>query len=376
MLKKGTTKFSIINDGKDRVQRIYKNNNKIYEYLPEGYTDCEYIESTGTQYINTGLIGKSGYTLETSLSFTQLATGSYQYFAGHAYTGSADRLYFIRMANTTKALGYTYGADNTQTSNFTTLTENTWYRFKSIMKANEQKLYLDGTLLGGTSFGALSYDAQNPKYIYMFVSQYVSTVNGYTKAKCRYAKWYDENNNLVRHFVPCLDDNGVACMYDLVTKTTFYNQGTGDFKYKLAVLPLNYKQCNYIESTSGQYIDTGLKMNQNSGFEIKFLTKDEVSITANKYGCIFGARQSSGVKEFQLSTYKQNNDTIFRVSTSTYKSNITPNTIMISSPEELDENCIANAERIGITGATSTPRWLMEAVAAEVRRKLPECLNV
>ena len=39
---------------------------------------------------------------------------------------------------------------------------------------------------------------------------------------------------------------------------------------------------------------------------------------------------------------------------------VQPNTKMISSPEELDKEWLVNAKTIGITGATSTPRWLME----------------
>lgn len=41
-----------------------------------------------------------------------------------------------------------------------------------------------------------------------------------------------KNNELVRDFVPALDDNDVPCMYDNVSQTYFYNQGTGQFSYK------------------------------------------------------------------------------------------------------------------------------------------------
>lgn len=265
--------------------------------LPKEYQQVEYIENTGSQYINTGLIGKSGYTLETELSFTQLATGSYQYFAGYSYTGSADRLYYIRMANNSRALGYTYGSDNSQTSNFATLIEDTWYKFKSVMKANLQQLYLDGTLLGGTTFGELSYDSQNPKYIYMFVTNYVNSLNGPTKAKCKYAKWYDENDELVRWFIPCyrISDNVIG-MYDLITKSFYDNQGTGVFgkgnntvpqkvvKIYKSALPSAYQEVDYIRSGGTQYIDTGVPLNNNSSFELDF------QATSTSAKMLFGAR--------------------------------------------------------------------------------------
>ncbi len=41
---------------------------------------------------------------------------------------------------------------------------------------------------------------------------------------------------------------------------------------------------------------------------------------------------------------------------------VNPNTIFITAPSELDPAQLASAHSIGICGATSTPRWLMEAV--------------
>jgi 4-hydroxy-3-methylbut-2-enyl diphosphate reductase len=43
-----------------------------------------------------------------------------------------------------------------------------------------------------------------------------------------------------------------------------------------------------------------------------------------------------------------------------------PRSYFISSPEEIDFSWLEGAQRIGITGATSTPQWLMEAVKAYI----------
>ena len=40
-----------------------------------------------------------------------------------------------------------------------------------------------------------------------------------------------KNNSPVLKFIPCLDPTGAPCMYDLVSRQPFYNQGTGDFLY-------------------------------------------------------------------------------------------------------------------------------------------------
>ena len=49
--------------------------------------------------------------------------------------------------------------------------------------------------------------------------------------------------------------------------------------------------------------------------------------------------------------------------------NINPNTFFISDPDEVDSLDLDTTKEIGICGATSTPRWLMEAVADRIRKK-------
>lgn len=51
-----------------------------------------------------------------------------------------------------------------------------------------------------------------------------------------------------------------------------------------------------------------------------------------------------------------------------YCEKVQPNTHLISDVEELDYGWLEGVERVGITGATSTPRWLMESVANAIER--------
>lgn len=44
-----------------------------------------------------------------------------------------------------------------------------------------------------------------------------------------------------------------------------------------------------------------------------------------------------------------------------------PNTFLISSPEDINTEWLTEAKSIGVCGATSTPKWLMEDVAEKVR---------
>lgn len=62
-----------------------------------------------------------------------------------------------------------------------------------------------------------------------------------------------------------------------------------------------YTKLEYIESTGTQYIDTGLKPTQNTGFEVDFITYDAIDKTG--FGSLFGARENSNKRELLLSSY-------------------------------------------------------------------------
>ena len=56
-----------------------------------------------------------------------------------------------------------------------------------------------------------------------------STISYNNFMKVYYNRIYNANNELIQDLRPCLDPNNVACMYDMVSETYFYNQGTGEF---------------------------------------------------------------------------------------------------------------------------------------------------
>ena len=107
-----------------------------------------------------------------------------------------------------------------------------------------------------------------------------------------------------------------------VTGTIAYfdRDGALDMRWfnPVPVVPSEYKSVEYIESTGTQYIDIGIKANQKTGFDIVYYTNNELSGSTG-YGSIFGARQGSASREYQLSTYSAGNAAgIFRYGTQTF----------------------------------------------------------
>lgn len=56
----------------------------------------------------------------------------------------------------------------------------------------------------------------------------------YAKTKIYYAKFW-LNDKLVRNFIPCIDSDGVACLYDTVTKKAYYDNNGNEFYTNLDV---------------------------------------------------------------------------------------------------------------------------------------------
>ena len=54
-------------------------------------------------------------------------------------------------------------------------------------------------------------------------------------AKIRIKRFYiTRDGAYTLNLIPALDRNGTPCMYDTVSKKTFYNERTGEFLYELA----------------------------------------------------------------------------------------------------------------------------------------------
>tara|TARA_Y100000588_G_C14179998_1_gene893194 strand:+ start:463 stop:1335 length:873 start_codon:yes stop_codon:yes gene_type:complete len=106
----------------------------------------------------------------------------------------------------------------------------------------------------------------------------------------------------------------------------------------------------------------------------KMLNKNEIKYIVNDTLC----RQVSG-REPQLKQFANINDVIIFVSGKKssngkmlYKScqEENPNSYFISDLDELKSEWFLDIESVGICGATSTPRWLMESVKEAIEKKL------
>ena len=219
--------------------------------LPEGYTQLNYIQSTGTQYIDTGASFSKGVRVETKFNLTSITASSKKtpIFGAHNVSEPYGRDYLSVDSSKNFEIGggagYRYFKNNT-------IATNVDYKVEASNIPGQETLIVNGELYestGGQAYATPFTDL--PLYLFR-----VNTTNEAwfenASMKLYYAKFYDDKNVLVRNFTPCKNSSGEVGLYDYVTQAFYGNAGGGS-------LPEGYTELEYLQSTGTQYIDTGFK---------------------------------------------------------------------------------------------------------------------
>lgn len=245
--------------------------------LPEGYTELEYIESTGTQYIDTGIKPNWATRVVCDARFSVQTTGAWLFGArdGNAINSYGFLTYKGKYrsdfgSNVSPLLSEIYGPDIHVDKNG----KDTYVNGNLLHSGDSQEFYSSYNLCIGANMSA-------------------GAVSGFGKARHKSYRIYEEDVK-VREYIPCKDTEGSVGMYDLVTESFFYNAGSGFFvagpeaEEEIVENPLNplrfYKTDNINFSIFSMYLNSVKKMtesidfsdtlsslvpNKNNGFSIK-----------------------------------------------------------------------------------------------------------
>lgn len=165
--------------------------------LPTGYTKLEYIQSDGTQYVDTGIkVNKAdAYKMMLIAHLT----------SNDNYAGCNGYMQF--QANVGN------GQKSEITINYANITE---------------KIFVDGVQVSSTNWA--SYNGQDVK-LGLFKMGDIN--DGWFSGSSQIGKLYScqiyDNGVLVRDYVPCKNPAGVVGLYDLVNSKFYGNAGTGAF---------------------------------------------------------------------------------------------------------------------------------------------------
>lgn len=166
--------------------------------VPNGYTVLEYVESTGIQYIDTGL------TVNKTDSYEMILTTHLT--SNNNYAGANGYLQFqAKIGNNKKS------------------------KINIKYKNKIETIFVDDQQVSSTDWST-SYNGTNVK---LGIFKLGDTNNTWYSQTGQSGKLYSckilNNNNLIRNFVPCKNTSGILGLYDTVNNVFYTNAGTGTF---------------------------------------------------------------------------------------------------------------------------------------------------
>jgi len=189
------------------------------------YQEVEYIESSGTQYIDTGYIPTIYDSIETKFS-TQASTSDTNLYGSRSGAGIQDYTVWINTSSW-KWIAVHFP----QTSS--TTTDTSWFYTSNIidnavtLKVTPQYCYVNWEIKYTFNVNRTAYTWSYNAYI--FAKNQAGSSNLPWKFKVYYFKIWN-NGTLVRDFVPCYRiADSVIWMYDLVNDQFYTNAWSWTF---------------------------------------------------------------------------------------------------------------------------------------------------
>ena len=197
------------------VEQVSANGVVLWKKAPS-QTFVEYIEFDGNSWIDTGFTQQT-CRIEFGVEFIN-------------HNNNAVQLMGFHVSNA----GF-WGINFRGKSAFFPVLNINPYQYNDVIlnfdATNTKKPVLTLTIGDTTSSPVVGSTVQTKTTYVMGGVKYGSNINYNNFMKVHYNRIYNANNELIQDLRPCLDGNNVACMYDMVTGTYFYNQGTGEFQY-------------------------------------------------------------------------------------------------------------------------------------------------
>ena len=200
------------------------------------FTALEYLESSGTQFIDTGIVTDGTYTIEGDMRV--VSPGS-SYWGRRTSDGGAESETFpdgnsiLTHVKPTSlpasvCINYIYRARPRNAVDVT-------LRHRYAMKEGQKSISLDGVNVALSAQNTYSVKAVNNNNLtyYLFCENKLTTATAKSVIAVYSFRMTDGVGNVVLDLVPILDADDTPCMYDRVSKLRFYNSGTGTFGYAL-----------------------------------------------------------------------------------------------------------------------------------------------
>lgn len=180
--------------------------------LPDGYTEVQYIQSTGTQYIDTGFTPDQ----DTRIIYDceRLSTVSAEHFFGVRTGNAAKEAFCFYIYNSGWRFAYNNyvaAGDGPSTGRY-------------LFDANKNVMTINGSLTLKSTYAKFKSSATAT----LFSMRSFNSGISYGSHKLFNCQIYN-NGTLTRNFIPCKSPAGAVGLYDLVDGKFYGNTGTGSF---------------------------------------------------------------------------------------------------------------------------------------------------
>lgn len=244
--------------------------------LPDGYTRLTWIESSGAQYIDTGI--KPNQDTQVTAKLMLLGSTTAYLFGAR---GDSEEGYNNRY-------GILYTSDHLFRSDYNT---GNGPSFSPDLKLNvAYTIDKDKNVCSMGGFTVTSPEGvfQSPYNMFIGCVNEGGSPAYYARIRI-YAFSVAENDELVREYVPCISPSGEIGLYDLQAGEFFDNAGSGKFMAgsPLNSLPNGYTQIEYIRKNGNAYINSEFIPNGDSS-----LLMEAVVYADSDWAAMFGTRSS------------------------------------------------------------------------------------
>ena len=247
--------------------------------------EVEYLESTGTQYIDTGVKPSNDLRTKFRAAYTHTPIENNSTIFGSRSTASSNDRYWLNYDSKFEVgygsyynTGVTVSPGEMFDVDFNYI-ENGDHKFK----INDSVFTYSGT--PNTTIGIILF----------------GRIVGAQVTRCSsrfYSAQFFRNGVLVRDFIP-VRKGTVGYLYDRVSGKLFGNAGTGAFSYGSDVV-----QVEWLETSGTQYVDTGVVPGPGLDYSISF-----AFTSMSSYSYIMGAWSSNNSNYYDLA--EQSNTLIY-----------------------------------------------------------------
>lgn len=193
-------------------------------WLPKGFTELDYLESSGTQYIETGIVPQADTRLYIESEIVSVRAGVNSLFGCRNEVGTTQYLYdaYFNVKTETPLSG---GLRPIKNFNIEYPEKQ---RFSAAFTGSEV-LFNEATV-GKYTPATVTYETS--KQLLLFAMNYKNNVSQQSIAKI-YSFVLASPERTLLNLVPVLDETGEPCMWDTVSRQKLPNAGQGRFGYRI-----------------------------------------------------------------------------------------------------------------------------------------------